>query len=133
LDRETSASFRHLLLRMYTYYRDASAAKFLAPKLTGKELQTLKTSSATPGHDQDQDASIKVKCGRCGRKDMHAEGKPLCTVPSELSDGQAKQLVRSLNHRQALKAVKAAKDLINEDHDRDIAEVISTARERAKE
>jgi hypothetical protein len=132
--RESAASYRHLILRMYTYFRDAAAARYLAPKLQKNlwlEVQNMKT-----GGDQDpgdHSHPTKIKCGRCGRKDIHSDGREKCTLPSDFTDDEAKALVKNLTHKQALKAVKYAKEIQMAYPSHSHPDIISEARTKAKE
>jgi hypothetical protein len=112
--RESAASYRHLILRMYTYFRDAAATRYLAPKLQKNlwlEVQNLKAGGDPDAEDRSH--PTKVKCGRCGRKDLHLGGREKCTILSDFTDEEAKALVKGLTHRQVIKAVKVAKEIHN--------------------
>ena len=118
---------------MYTYFRDAASARYLAPKLQKHlwlEVQTLKGGGT---EHADKSSPDKVKCSRCGRTDIHKDGKDKCTLPTEFSDGEAKDLVKNLSHKLALKAVKFAKTLLNEHSEKSHSEIITEARATAKE
>jgi hypothetical protein len=54
-------------------------------------------------------------------------------LPTEFTDEEAKDLVKNLNHKVALKAVKQAKMILNVHSEKAHSEVVSEARAAAKE
>ena len=128
LIRETSASYRDLVLRNYAYLRKQYDTNFWNDKLSKKAalLTTrLMAGARTPGPGPSTDSD---KCPTCLRK--HSSRPPCPTAP--LTKAERTRLGKGLTHRKYEKALKALKAGFSEDPNADHAALIDEARRAAE-
>ena len=134
LIRETSASYRDLVLRNYAYLRQQSATSFWNDKLSKKAA--LHTNRIAAGIGSSKSGSTGTssegtgdKCSTCFRK--HEGRSPCPTTP--LTKSECTKLGKNLGQRKYEKALKSLKQAFasnpNVDHD----EAIERARQVAED
>ena len=129
LIRDTSATYRDLVLRNYTYLREQSRTNFWNEKLSRKAvMQAAVLMTKAPGTTKKApETASSDKCPTCKRK--HSGQSPCPTTP--LTGPERTALGRDLGQRAYEKALRKLKQLFTNDPNADHGEAIEASRNHA--
>lgn len=129
LIRETSATYRDMVLRNYTYLREQGRTNFWNEKLSRKAVMHSATLANQPASSskKSQEGTSADKCPTCNRK--HSGQNPCPTAL--LTPAERTTLGRSLGQRAYEKALRKLKQLFSTNPNTDHSEAIETARQHA--